>query len=71
MTEAVYLNDNDEIVTAELATKIIIRECDEEGNLIRETFMTKEQNDPVANYELTEDDRAFLKMFEENSKKIR
>lgn len=71
MTNVVYLNDNDEIVASENATKIIIRECDEKGNLIRETFMVKDQNDPVADYKLTEDDRAFIKAFEENSKKIR
>lgn len=37
-SEVVYLNDNNEIVEQEFATKAIIKEFDENGNMVNETF---------------------------------
>jgi len=37
-TEVYYFDDNDNMVDPEKATKGVIRELDENGNLIRETW---------------------------------
>lgn len=40
-SEIFYLDDNGNPVEAEEATKFVIRECDSDGNLIKETYATK------------------------------
>ena len=40
-SEIFYLDDNGNSVEAEEATKFVIRECDSDGNLIKETYGTK------------------------------
>ena len=40
-SEIFYFDDNGNPVEAEEATKFVIRECDRDGNLIKETHATK------------------------------
>lgn len=39
-SEIIYFDDNDNIVDKENATRAVIRELDENGNLVREIFGT-------------------------------
>ena len=39
-SEIIYLDDNKNIVSKDKATRAIIRELDEKGNLVREIFGT-------------------------------
>ena len=50
--ETVYLDDNNNIVEPEKATKGVIRELDENGDLVRETWGTFEKVDPISDEEL-------------------
>ena len=59
--ETYYLNDDDEMVDPEEATKGIIRELDEDGNLVRETFGTFEERKEISDEELTRMTQEFLK----------
>ncbi len=52
--ETYYLNDDDEMVDPEEATKGIIRELDEDGNLVRETFGTFYEPPEISDEELNE-----------------
>lgn len=40
-SEIFYFDDNGNPVEAERATKFVIRECDSDGNLIKETYGIK------------------------------
>ena len=59
--ETYYLDDDDNIVEPEKATKGIIRELDENGNLVRETFGTFEERKEISDEELTRMTQEFLK----------
>lgn len=59
--ETYYLDDDDNIVEPENATKGIIRELDEDGNLVRETFGTFEEREEISDEELTRMTQEFLK----------
>ena len=59
--ETYYLDDDDNIVEPEKATKGIIRELDEDGNLVRETFSTFEERKEISDEELTRMTQEFLK----------
>ena len=59
--ETYYLDDDDNIVEPEKATKGIIRELDEDGNLVRETFGTFEERKEISDEELTRMTQEFLK----------
>lgn len=50
--ETVYLDDNNNIVEKEKATKGVIRELDKDGNLVRETWGTFEKFEPVSDDEI-------------------
>lgn len=50
--ETYYLDDDGNMVEPEKATRGIIRELDEEGNLVRETFGTFEKTEEVSDEEL-------------------
>ncbi len=58
--EIVYLDDNNNIVEKEVATHAIIREYDENGNLINETFMVNKNSDTKEELNLTEEEKEFL-----------
>lgn len=70
MVDITYLNDNDEIVTSDIATKIIVRELDENGNLIKETFLFMDNNEVVIPEEYTEEDIEFLNSFEKDGESV-
>ena len=59
--ETYYLDDDDNIVEPDKATKGIIRELDEDGNLVRETFGTFEEREEISDAELTRMTQEFLK----------
>ena len=40
-SEIYYFDDNGDPIEAEKATQYVIRECDRDGNLIKETYGTK------------------------------
>lgn len=40
-SEIFYFDDNGNPIEAERATKFVIRECDSDGNLIKETYGIK------------------------------
>lgn len=40
-SEIYYMDDNNNIVDESVATKAVIRECTEDGELISETWMSK------------------------------
>lgn len=50
--ETIYLDDDDNIVEPEKATRGVIRELDENGNLVRETWGTFEKVDPISDEDL-------------------
>lgn len=50
--ETVYLDDNNNIVASEKATRGVIRELDENGNLVRETWGTIEKVEPISDEDL-------------------
>ena len=50
--ETVYLDDNNNVVEPEKATRGVIRELDENGNLVRETWGTFEKVEPISDEDL-------------------
>lgn len=50
--ETVYLDDDNNIVEPEKATRGVIRELDENGDLVRETWGTFEKIDPISDEDL-------------------
>jgi len=52
--ETYYLDDNGNIVEPEKATRGVIRELDENGNLVRETWGTFEKASEISDEELDE-----------------
>lgn len=55
-SEIIYFDENDKIVTKEKAVRAVIRELDENGNLVREIFGTidKSQDEEVTDEEFDE-----------------
>lgn len=52
--ETYYLDDDNNIVEPEKATKGVIRELDENGNLVRETWGTFSKDEEMSDEELDE-----------------
>lgn len=50
--ETVYLDDDNNIVEPEKATRGVIRELDENGDLVRETWGTFEKVDPISDEDI-------------------
>lgn len=50
--EKIYLDDNNNIVEPEKATRGVIRELDEKGNLVRETWGTFKKVEPISDDEI-------------------
>ena len=50
--ETVYLDDDNNIVDSEKATKGVIRELDEQGNLVRETWGRFEKIEPITDEDI-------------------
>lgn len=62
----IYLDDNNNIVSQELATHVIIRETDDNGTLVKETHMVRKrdiQNKEPEKLELSQRDMDFIKSF--------
>lgn len=59
--ETYYLDDDGNLVDPEKATRGVIRELDENGNLIRETWGTFEKQPEISDEEL---DEYVLSLFE-------
>lgn len=59
--ETYYLDDDGNLVEPEKATRGVIRELDENGNLIRETWGTFEKQPEISDEEL---DEYVLSLFE-------
>lgn len=62
-SEIFYLDDRDRIVPKEQATRAIIRECDDTGRLVSETFVLLEDTQPSP--ELSEEDLGLIAEFDE------
>lgn len=61
-SEIFYLDDNNNIVDKELSTRSIVREYDENGNLVNEIFRKKQIENSS---ELTEEQLRIIEEFDE------
>lgn len=64
--ETYYLDDDGNIVEPEKATRGVIRELDEKGNLVRETFGRFEEQEEVSDEEF---DAYIASLVEESKQK--
>ena len=62
-SEVFYLDDDNNIVDESVATKMIIREYDENYDLVNEKFMIKASSE--SEYSLSDEDLELIKEFDE------
>ena len=72
-SECYYLDDQDNIVEGNKTTRVVIRELDDDGNLVREIFGTtgsqlERRVEDDEQHELTLEQQEFLANFEKEHK---